>query len=150
MNSLSGLPPIYVDGFRCQTLDRENSTSASIFIPSMELIISDDGSACRSEKNVISARAEQVLKNYIDECNQKQCLIDQTKLNELIVEAQEAANEKILVPFKIAEQLNTHISERCQENSRTKNSIIAGLAKQIFANYIKYTLLPEEYWPFLC
>lgn len=118
-----------VHGIGCNSYDTTN-----IFIPSKKIIISNNGSVHRSDHSMPTKKTENVLRQYINECNNKEINFDQDELNVLMSKANKQASEKVQIPLNLVEELDALIYEKSEiENKKQVVELkIAELSKQFF------------------
>lgn len=119
----------HVYGIGCNSYDTIN-----IFIPSKNLLISNDGSVHRSDHSMPTKKTVNVLRRYIDKCNNKEINFDQDELNLMMSKANIQASEKVQIPLNLVEELDALIYERnAIENKKlAMDKTITDLSKNFF------------------
>ncbi len=119
----------HVYGIGCNSYDTIN-----IFIPSKKLLILNDGSVHFSDHSMPTKKTENVLRHYIDRCNNKEINFDQDELNVLMNQANKQASEKVQIPFNLVEEMDALLYEKLEIENKKKviEFKIAELSKKFF------------------
>lgn len=138
LSSTSSVSKDMVEGVRYESrvygIGAPSFDTTNIFIGSMELLLSKDGHASRSNVPTQSKKSAAVMQKYLDKCNRKDHKFDNEEFEAVRKKAEGEDKEKVQIPLELVNKINTLVEEELSLEARRKaiQKSIADLTKQIF------------------